>query len=79
MLGYIEFSLWVFTPFVIAYVLHKLNMPDDFVMIPMLIGFLMSIYWILLTTVTIVFGIKKLIELGSMDLFIQEFLRSVRK
>ena len=79
MIGYIEFTLWVFIPLIIAYSLYKLNMPDDFVVTIMLIGFMMLIYWILITTTIIVFGIKKYLELGSMDLFIQEFLRSVRE
>ena len=77
MIGYIVFSLWVFVPLIIAYILYKLKAPNDIVVIIALIGFLMSIYWILLMTVTIVYGIKKLIELGNVKLFIQELIRQI--
>ena len=79
MTGYIGLTLWAFVPLIIAYGLYRLNMPSDFVVTIMIIGFLAMIYWILVTTVMVVFGIKKYIELGNMDLFIQEFLRSVRE
>ena len=78
MTGYIGLTLWVVCPLLIAYGLYKLDMPEELIIVFMLIGFLTMIYWILFTTVLIVFGIKKYIELGSMELFIQEFLRSVR-
>lgn len=78
MTGYIGLTLWVVCPLLIAYGLYKLDMPEELVLVFMLIGFLTMIYWTLFTTVLIVFGIKKYIELGSMELFIQEFLRSVR-
>ena len=78
MTGYIGLTLWVIVPLLIAYGLYKINMPEELVIFFMLIGLLTMTYWILFTTVLIVFGIKKYIELGSMELFIQEFLRSVR-
>lgn len=78
MTGYIGLTLWVVCPLLIAYGLYKLDMPEELVLVFMLIGFLTMIYWTLFTTVLIVFGIKKYIELGNMELFIQEFLRSVR-
>jgi len=79
MTGYIGLTLWVVFPLLIAYGLYKLDMPEELVTIFMLIGFLTMIYWVLITTVIIVYGVKKYIEIGSMDLFIQEFLRSVRE
>lgn len=78
MTGYIGLTLWVVFPLLIAYFLYKVNMPEELVIVFMLIGFLTMIYWVLITTAIIAYGIKKYIEIGSMDLFIQEFLRSVR-
>ena len=78
MTGYIGLTLWVVCPLLIAYGLYKLDMPEELVIIFMLIGFLTMIYWVLITTMIIAYGIKKYIEIGNMDLFIQEFLRSVR-
>ena len=79
MSGYIILTLWVVCPLLIAYGLYKINMPEELVIVFMLMGFLTMIYWVLFTTAIIVFGIKKFIELGSVELFIQEFLRSVRE
>lgn len=78
MTGYIGLTLWVVLPLLIAYFLYKVGMPEELVIVFMLIGFLTMIYWVLMTTAIIAYGVKKYIEIGSMDLFIQEFLRSVR-
>lgn len=79
MSSYFVLTLWVISLLALAYILCKLGMPNDFVTTIMLMGFLAMIYWVLLTTAIIVFGIQKYRELGSMDMFIQEFLRSVHE
>ena len=79
MSGYIGITLWTFIPLILAYFLYKLHMPDDIIITFMLMGLLFAIYWIIITTAIIIYGVQKYIELGSLDLFIQEFLESVRK
>ena len=65
-------------PLIIAYGLYRLDMPKEFVITFMMIGLNIAIYWIVITAAIIIYGVQKYMELGSMDLFIKEFMRSIR-
>ena len=65
-------------PLIISYGLYRLDMPKEFVITFMMIGLNIAIYWIVITAAIIIYGVQKYMELGSMDLFIKEFMRSIR-
>ena len=78
MTGYIGLTLWMVVPLIISYGLYRLDMPKEFVITFMMIGLNIAIYWIVITAAIIIYGVQKYMELGSMDLFIKEFMRSIR-
>ena len=68
---YIELTFWTIIPFILAYVLYRFKMPDDIVIVFMLIGFIVGIYWILITSAIVMHGIKKYIEIRDFELFVK--------
>ena len=75
---YTGLTICTFMPLFFGYFLYKIGCYKDVVIISLLVGFLMSIYWSLITVAVIIYGIKKYIEIGDMQLFLEQFLRSCR-
>lgn len=74
-MAYFGLTCCTFIPLMIGYLMYETGHNEDLTVLIVLFGFMSLIYWLLITTAIVGFGIKKYVELGNMDAFLNEFLR----
>jgi len=69
---YLGLTLCTFLPLLLGYFMHKAELSEDLVAVVVFFGFLAMIYWSLITSAIFIYGIKKYIEIGNMQIFIEK-------
>ena len=71
-MAYFVLSAFTFLLLLLGYIMYKASCPEDYVVIPTLIGGLSVIYWILITSAIVIYSVKKYIEIGDMQIFLMK-------